>query len=302
MSSRDRSDRFADSRRRADAAGDRPAERSRRANDASFDLDPADIDRYLSGRERSSSRPVETTSTDERTTASELDRLRRTLGQPSATRRDSHVDDGGRPVRERTRPPGQTSRRTQPPRRQSTRDDFAPQEYEQERAATEAAIAGDFATLEPQEELWEDEPAPAQRRQRPASRRPTLPQVPQIRIQKPTLPRFIVRADLINDPVSLTMIAGAFLGLALMTILVANRSDVLPASFATHVNASGVLDNFAARDAIWRLPLLTAMLTLMDIGIAWIIMRLDRFAGRILIGGALLMQCIAWVAVFRLLW
>jgi hypothetical protein len=129
-----------------------------------------------------------------------------------------------------------------------------------------------------------------------------LPRTPQIQLQRPTLPRFIVRAELTNDPASLAMTAVALLGLALMAILVANRADVLPASFATHVSASGVLDNFAARETIWRLPLLATMLTLMDIGIAWIVMRLDRFAGRILIGGALLMQCIAWVAVFRILW
>jgi hypothetical protein len=160
----------------------------------------------------------------------------------------------------------------------------------------------DYSALSPEEELWEEDIAPVRRRQSAAARRPSRPQVPQIRVQRPTLPRFIVRAELANDPLSLAMIAGAILGLALMAVLVANRADVLPTSFATHVSASGVLDNFAARDSIWRLPLLATMLTLMDIGIAWIVMRLDRFAGRILIGGALLMQCIAWVAVFRLLW
>ena len=301
MSSRDRPDQFADSTRRPRTASDRPAERSSRANDATFDIDPADIDRYLSGRERSPSRQVEGPGSSERTTASELDRLRRTLGQPAPQPRSSQeVVSGQRQSRERSA--GQSPPRPATSRRPPARDDAGPSNQDPRRTASEAAVANDFSTLEPQEELWEDDPVPAPRRARAAVRRPTLPQVPQIRVQKPTLPRFIVRAELINDPPSLTMIAGAILGLALMAIMVANRADVLPASFATHVSASGVLDNFASRNAIWRLPLLTAMLTLMDIGIAWIIMRLDRFAGRILIGGALLMQCIAWVAVFRLLW
>lgn len=98
------------------------------------------------------------------------------------------------------------------------------------------------------------------------------------------------------------MIASALLGLALMAILVVNRADVLPPSFATRVSASGVLDGFAVRETIWRLPLMATMLTLMDVGVAWFVLPLDRFAGRLLLGGALVMQLVAWIAVIQLLW
>lgn len=98
------------------------------------------------------------------------------------------------------------------------------------------------------------------------------------------------------------MVAATVLGLGLMAVAVANRADTLPASFATHVSASGVLEHFAVRETIWQLPLLAIVLTLMDVGIAWLVMPLDRFAGRLLLGGALLMQFIAWVAVLKLLW
>lgn len=304
MSSRDRSDRFGDARRPPRTANDRPVERTRRVSDAEFDIDPADIDRYLSGRERTQSRDGGARPSNlnhQRTTASELDRLRRTLGQsPPRGRAPRDIERAAAPERERPRPERPSSSRQ--PR---MRDEVAPPpEREPRRAASTSAYADadHFPTVAPEEELWEDDIPPPRRRSGAAVRRPSMPRVPQVTMHRPTLPRFIVRAELVNDPPSLAMIAAAILSLALMAVVVANRANVLPASFATHVSASGVLDNFAARESIWRLPLLTTMLTLMDIGIAWIIMRLDRFAGRILIGGALLMQCIAWVAVFRLLW
>ncbi|MDP8908197.1 MAG: hypothetical protein M3N47_03585 [Chloroflexota bacterium] len=293
MSSRDRSDRFGDARRPSRPANERP---SRRVNDTPLDIDPADIDRYLAGRDRPAPRAAETPPTDQRSTAAELDRLRRSLGQTPA--RSAPRDTRAAPEQERPRAPSST------PRRSAARAESAPTPARPalRRELPTPAYDDEISSLPPEEQLWEDDVLPPRRRPSAGVRRPSLPRTPQIQLQRPTLPRFIVRAELTNDPVSLAMIAIAILGLALMAILVANRADVLPASFATHVSASGVLDNFAAREAIWRLPLLATMLTLMDIGIAWIVMRLDRFAGRILIGGALLMQCIAWVAVFRLLW
>lgn len=120
-------------------------------------------------------------------------------------------------------------------------------------------------------------------------------------VARPVMPRIISQADLVNDAAALGMIGLGLLSLAAMAILVANRADTLAPSFATHVSASGVLEDFRGSSALWRLPLLSAMLTLMNIGAAWFISPIDRFASRFLIAAAILMQIVAWVALIRIL-
>lgn len=133
-----------------------------------------------------------------------------------------------------------------------------------------------------------------------------LTQPPSIRLSRsnvtrPTLPRAISQADLVNDAPALGMIGLGLVSLAGMAILVANRAATLAPSFATHVSASGVLENFRGSDALWRLPLLSAMLTLMNIGAAWFVSPIDRFASRFLIAASIIVQIVAWVALIRIL-
>ncbi len=134
--------------------------------------------------------------------------------------------------------------------------------------------------------------------------RATSWQRPAVRRQSSTLPGLpvaISQADLANDAPALSMIGMSIAGLAAMAILVANRAETLAPTFATHVSASGTLENFEHYSSLWRLPLLTAMLTLMNLVAAWFISPLDRFASRFLLAAAVVVQLIAWVALFRLL-
>lgn len=134
--------------------------------------------------------------------------------------------------------------------------------------------------------------------QRTASRSGGITRVPRTR---PGLPTAISQADLVNDAAALSTIGIGLAGLAGMAILVANRADTLAPTFATHVSASGTLENFEHFNNLWRLPLLTAMLTLMNIIAAWFISPLDRFASRFLLAAAVVVQLVAWVALIRLL-
>lgn len=120
-------------------------------------------------------------------------------------------------------------------------------------------------------------------------------------ISRPTLPPAITQADLVNDAAALSIIGIGLLGLAAMAILVANRADTLAPSFATHVSASGKLEDFRSSSHLWRLPLLSTMLTLMNIVAAWFISPLDRFASRFLLAAAVVVQLVAWVALIRIL-
>lgn len=118
---------------------------------------------------------------------------------------------------------------------------------------------------------------------------------------RPVLPTAIAKADLVNDAAALSIIGVGLLGLAAMAIVVANQAESLAPTFATHVSASGVLQNFEHYNGLWRLPLLSAMLTLMNIVAAWFISPLDRFASRFLLAAAVVVQLVAWVALFRIL-
>lgn len=137
-------------------------------------------------------------------------------------------------------------------------------------------------------------------RRSPLERAPSVRMV-QRNVSRPSMPAAISQADLVNDAPALGMIGLALASLAGMAILVANRAESLDPTFATHVSASGVLEDFRSSEALWRLPLLSAMLTLMNIGAAWFVSSVDRFAGRFLIAAAILVQIIAWVALIRIL-
>lgn len=137
-------------------------------------------------------------------------------------------------------------------------------------------------------------------------RRTPLTHAPSIRlsrpnVSRPSMPSVISQADLVNDAPALAMIGLALLSLVGMAILVANRAETLAPSFATHVSASGVLEDVRGPDALWRLPLLAAMLTLMNMGAAWFVSPVDRFASRFLVAAAIIVQIVAWVALIRIL-
>jgi hypothetical protein len=116
--------------------------------------------------------------------------------------------------------------------------------------------------------------------------------VPRPNLQKPSIPPAIANADIVNDMPALVFVGLSTIGLAAMAIVVANRVDTLPPVIATHVSASGVLENFASRSTIWQVPLLTLMF----------VSPLDRFASRFLLATGVIVQFVAWVALFRILW
>jgi hypothetical protein len=127
------------------------------------------------------------------------------------------------------------------------------------------------------------------------------PQFSMPSVSRPSLPPAIANADLVNDAPALGIIGVGLASIAAMAILVANQADSLAPSFATHVSASGILENFSDESAIWRLPIMAAAFTLMNIAIAWFISPMDRFASRFVLAAALVVQIVAWVAVVRIL-
>ncbi len=115
------------------------------------------------------------------------------------------------------------------------------------------------------------------------------------------MPSAIANADLVNDVPALALIGTGIVSLLAMAILVGNQASSLAPDFATHVSASGVLEDFRSESALWRLPAMATAFTLMNVVIAWFTSPIDRFASRFVLAAALVVQFIVWVAVIRIL-
>ena len=246
-------------------------------------------------------------------TAAQIDRLRRNIRQST---------------RPSTRPPTvQNTRRAsqQPPRHALLQEDqivtdnaYFDDENYQSSARPERVRAGTFPSRkraadqptfdEPydgdpyvDDDGFEDDFSEYDAPRRPERQARPKPQLTMPTISRPSLPPAIARADLVNDAPALGIIGAGLASLAGMAIVVANQAESLTPEFATHVSASGVLENFKDDSALWNVPLMAAMFTLMNIVMAWFISPLDRFASRFILVGAIVAQVLAWVAIVRIL-
>lgn len=365
MSSRDGSDRTGRPRRSEQPNQSAPSQRRGRDGQANWDIDPAEIDRYLSGRpsrEQDSQRTQQSGGT-----ADQLDRLQRAVGgrqnpaqrasrPPATTGREqfvepdadaydaavpydeSHDDEEGYVEEEiRATPKRQQQKQSQrrpasTPRRQTRRaprrqpePEYADDEYDEELIQEPAPpprrsrASGRQPDPQPQyvdradaydDELYNDDPYldydDDGNWNEPAPRRVARPR-PQVKLSRPdmpnvTVPRAISEAAIIHDATALILIGVNVLSLIFMAAIINIRFDVLPQTIFTHVSASGTPENMVGRDAIWRIPLMCTMLTLMAIVAAWFFAQIDRFASRFILGAGLLVQFIAWIALIRYLW
>lgn len=288
------------------------------ANDADqdfWDIDPEELDQYL---ESEPAQPAQSRVTRRNHsnapagggTAKQINRLRESLARGGSGPRPSRQSLGRNYL-------SRTPRQPEPVQDDDDWDE-EDQEWEQSAPPQRADIAShrDMLRQDPYvDDSWEEREYDDDRyydddddfdEYDAPPRRTPLTQAPSIRLSRPSvarprLPSAISQADLVNDAPALAMIGLALVGLAGMAILVANRADTLAPSFATHVSASGVLENFRGPEALWRIPLLSAMLTLMNIGAAWFVSPIDRFASRFLIAAAIIVQFVAWVALIRIL-
>jgi len=278
-----------------------------------WDIDPEEPERYAEDEPVQAPRSrmprrTRVRASSSRGTAHEIDRLRNNLGQAGGRERASQPSPGrnslARPSREpvpvdeddvwddekQDWPQPATSGRTR------TERDTAPRD--RSRGADTWLDSDEDDRYYDDDDDFDEYDAPARRT--PLTRAPTI-RLSRQRVSRPAMPSIISRADLINDAPALGLIGLALVSLAGMAIVVANSVDSLAPSFATHVSASGVLEDIRGSEALWHLPLLAAMLTLMNIGAAWFISSIDRFASRFLIAAAIIVQFVAWVALLRIL-
>lgn len=318
MSSRDRSDR---PRRPDQNSGDALDNTNAQRPPADWDFDPDEIDRYLSGGSGRAKEPPLATSAEQqptppgRRTANSLEQLRRNrqqaqqAAQPTASQpprpaprrtvqRDASDLRGDSRYRVRT-DPGEAPPPAASAPRPRTRP-AAPAEPG-DTLSSDTSVP-DWGESPFDGEYGEAAPAAARTARVPRLTRPSISVPRPAELPRPAVPAFIRGADLANDATALGLIGLSLLSLAVMAILVANRLDMVASPFATHVNASGGLEQFEKNTAIWRLPLLSGMFFLMNLVAAWFISPTDRFLSRFLLGVSAAVQLVAWIALIHFLW
>ncbi|HEY8447703.1 MAG TPA: DUF1648 domain-containing protein [Thermomicrobiales bacterium] len=120
-----------------------------------------------------------------------------------------------------------------------------------------------------------------------------------------TAPRIPVNLSALavsQDGFLLATLGGSALSLLLMAAVISLRIDALPDWIVTHLNAAGTPDRWGTSSIVWRLPLMAAMLTIMNGIAATLVTRWDAFAARFLLGSSILIHALAWMALLGLLW
>ncbi len=136
-----------------------------------------------------------------------------------------------------------------------------------------------------------------------ASTRPRRAARPTPSVSLPTvrLPAFVARSDLLADRTALALLGAGLISAAAMAAVLNTQLAGLPDSLVIHLDAAGQPDRWGEPRVLWRLPLLAAMTTLINLVVAWLVSPLDRFAGRFLLVAALVVHLIAWVALVEFL-
>lgn len=99
--------------------------------------------------------------------------------------------------------------------------------------------------------------------------------------------------------VSLVLLGGALIAAMLWFILL--RYDTVPQALPLHYSATGQPDRIGTPREIFLLPLITALVAVANITLAWSVIRFDRFAARLLLSGTCLVQLVAWGALLKLI-
>ncbi len=108
--------------------------------------------------------------------------------------------------------------------------------------------------------------------------------------------RFALFSD--RPAVSLLLLAGALLAAMVWFILL--RFNAVPQTLPLHYNVTGQPDRIGTPREIFLFPLIAALVAVANLALAWSVVRFDRFAARLLLGGTCLVQTVAWVALLKI--
>jgi hypothetical protein len=120
----------------------------------------------------------------------------------------------------------------------------------------------------------------------------------------PTLrvPATLIRLDILQDQVALALLGISLVSTVVMAGILAGRTDSLPDIIALRFDAVGDPTRFGPPRSLWQLPLLAAMVTLINAVLAGWVSRYDRFASRFVLAAAVVIGLLAWIPLVRFLW
>ncbi len=157
--------------------------------------------------------------------------------------------------------------------------------------------------LEDEEKRFSAPPVAPPHTRRAATRsRSRGPTRPAPSLPRPRVPAAIAKADLVNDSLALALIGVGTFGLLVMATIMGNRLDTLPPVLELRFDAVGSPYRWGVPRTLWNLPLLSTMILLMNVVVAWFVSPHDRFASRFCIAAALVVQLLVWVPAIRFLW
>lgn len=140
----------------------------------------------------------------------------------------------------------------------------------------------------------EQQQKPSQRRQ--ATQRSQRPRKEREPFQMPTV---ISQDAALQDQRLLIMLGVTLLSVIAMCVIVATQNDGIGTWVVTHVNANGDADRVETSQALWRLPLIAGMVTLISTLGAWYLAKFDGFLSRFLLGGAIVVNFLLWIPIVR---
>jgi hypothetical protein len=94
----------------------------------------------------------------------------------------------------------------------------------------------------------------------------------------------------------------SIVSLVLMAATLLGRLDTLPDWIPIHLNAEGEPDFWGTASTLWRIPLMTFVLTVMSASVAWYLWKRDPFAARFTLGSTVLINVLSWIAIINFVW
>jgi hypothetical protein len=132
-------------------------------------------------------------------------------------------------------------------------------------------------------------------------RREVLQPIVRIQRQEPIATSPAPSPMLHQDPISLSFVGIGVLTTAAMAVYIWLQFDEIPPSLTLHWNADGLPGRVGSSDEIWTLPLMAGLVLIANVGLAWSIAQLDRFAARLMLSSTIVVHIVTWIALLMIL-
>lgn len=116
------------------------------------------------------------------------------------------------------------------------------------------------------------------------------------------MPRSVQQSPLLRDQVAVVLLGIAVFGLILFWITVLTQIGTLADTIVLRYDAVGLPALTGDPRGLLRLPVLATFTVVMNVVVAWAVAEGDRFAARMIIAGAIMVQLVLWVAIILLVW